>query len=99
MRARCPNGPRRHRAAARARHPYDASISERILDNRLLAAGLTPLEVSVPHDRADTRVVFKRGTEFVTVIGVGDTIDDAETDIVNQALEHELNRTVAGPLV
>jgi hypothetical protein len=74
----------------------DASISERILADRLLAAGLTPLEVSVPHDHADPPVVFKRGTEFVTVIGVGETIDDAATDIVNQARECGLNRTVAG---
>jgi hypothetical protein len=71
-------------------------LGEAGLADRLLAAGLTPLEVSVPHDHADPRVVFNRGTEFVTVIGVGDTIDDAATDIVNQARECGLNRTVAG---
>jgi hypothetical protein len=78
--------------------PHEASISERIVADRLLAAGLTPLEVSVPHDHADPRVVFKRGTEFVTVIGVGETIDDAATDIVKQAGERGLNRTAAAPL-
>jgi hypothetical protein len=77
---------------------HDAAISERILADRLLAAGLTPLEIRLPHDHADPRVVFKRGTEFVTVIGVGETIDDAATDILKQARKRGRNTTAAAPL-
>jgi hypothetical protein len=56
---------------------HNAHIRQRLIADRLLAASLSPLEVSLPGEHDVPRVVFKRGTEFVTITGVGDTVDEA----------------------
>jgi hypothetical protein len=74
-------------------------IRERIIADRLLAAGLTPIEVSIRHEDDVPRVVFKRGAEFVTILGVGDTADDAATDILHQARACGLHTAAAASRV
>jgi hypothetical protein len=74
---------------------HDAHIRQRLIADRLLAAGLSPIEVSLPDEHHIPRVVFKRGTAFVTITGVGDTVDEAATDIVHQARECGVKTTAA----
>jgi hypothetical protein len=84
------------RAASHSIH-----IRQRFIADHLLAAGLRPIQITNHHEHEVSRVVFKRGTEFVTIIGVGDTVEDAATDIVNQARAQGVNTTppAAAPLI
>jgi hypothetical protein len=76
---------------------HGSHVRQRIIADRLLAAGLTPIAVSIRPDDDVPRVVFKQGAEFVTIIGVGDTVDAAATHIMQQARERGLYTAVAAP--
>jgi hypothetical protein len=76
---------------------HRSHLRQRIIADRLLAAGLTPIQVSVRPEDDAPRVVFKQGAAFVTIIGVGDTVEAAATDILQQARERGLYTAVAAP--
>jgi hypothetical protein len=76
---------------------HRSHLRQRILADRLLAAGLTPIQVSIRQEDDAPRVVFKLGAEFVTIIGVGDTVEATATDIMQQARARGLYPAVAAP--
>jgi hypothetical protein len=61
-------------------------VRERIVADRLLTAGLKPLEISMSPDLSSARVLFRRDADFVTIIGSGVTAEDVALDIVQQML-------------
>jgi hypothetical protein len=61
-------------------------VRERIVADRLLTAGLRPLEISMGPDLASARVLFRRDADFVNIIGTGATAEDVALDVIQQML-------------